>query len=77
MAESESSSNDFFVGLQPGLSFFMSKKLALETSIGSLGYRRITREDNNDNFSNSSTNSFEFSFSLNASDFLFGLFYYF
>ena len=65
--------NDIFAGLRPGVTFFMSEKFALETGIGTLGYTRSnTKRDRDDD-----TSSDTFRLSLNTSDFLFGLSYYF
>lgn len=66
-------SNDFFFGIRPGLTLMLNKNLALETSIGALGYR-TGKSENERNNSESSFNTFEFS--LNSSNLFFGLSYY-
>ncbi|MFS4468635.1 outer membrane protein [Maribacter sp. 2210JD10-5] len=68
--------NQIFLGIRPGITFFISDKLALETSLGSLGYRKSYFSFDNDNSERTSDSS-AFNFSLNSSDLLFGLSYYF
>ncbi|MBC8754284.1 outer membrane beta-barrel protein [Kordia sp. YSTF-M3] len=64
----------FFFGIRPGLTLLLNKNLALETSIGALGYTTSTSE----NESNASETSFNnFNLSLNSSNLFFGLSYYF
>ncbi len=65
--------NNFFFGIRPGLTLMLNKNLALETSIGALGYR-TGKSENEANNSESSFNTFEFS--LNSSNLFFGLSYY-
>lgn len=68
-----STSNNFFFGIRPGLTLMLNKNLALETSIGVLGYST----GNSENDSNDSESSFNnFNFSLNSSNLFFGLSYY-
>ncbi|PRX56511.1 autotransporter domain-containing protein [Flagellimonas meridianipacifica] len=67
-----SSGDNFFVNLRPGVSFFATKNLALESSIGVLGYSSFNSE--NENSENEGQN---FNFSINGSDLLFGLSYFF
>ncbi len=62
----------FFFGIRPGLTFFLSKRFALETNLGSLGYT-MTNSKNDDSESDSN----RFSLNLNPSDLFFGLSYYF
>ncbi len=69
--------NSYFIGIKPGITFFVSKNLALETTFGSLGYR-----NSKNTFSGPSTGVFthqneSFSFNLQSSDLFFGLSYYF
>lgn len=67
-----SDGQQYFVGVRPGITYFISQKLALETSIGSLGYSKAksTSDDN--------TNKVDsFNFNLSTADLLFGLSYYF
>lgn len=65
--------NNFFFGIRPGLTLKLNRNLALETSIGALGYR-TGKSENEANSSESKFNSFEFS--LNSSNLFFGLSYY-
>lgn len=65
--------NQYRGGIRPGLTYFMSNKLAIETSIGFLGYSRFDTEDS-DTSSGSGSN---FGLSLNSSDLFFGIAYYF
>lgn len=65
--------NNLFFGLRPGITYFISKKLALETSLGSFGYSR-SKGKGDDKYENTSNS---FGLSLNTSDLLFGLSYYF
>ena len=67
-----SNGDGFFVNARPGISFFASKNLAFETSIGVLGYSYSSSEG--EDFDNEQQN---FSFSLNPSDLFFGLSYFF
>ncbi|WP_298507359.1 outer membrane beta-barrel protein [uncultured Kordia sp.] len=66
--------NSFFFGVRPGFVFMLNKNLGLETSIGALGYTTSNVEDEGNN-SESDFNSFNFS--LNSSNLLVGLSYYF
>lgn len=69
----ETSNGDgFSVNIRPGISFFASKNLAFETSIGVLGYSYSSSEG--EDFDNERQN---FGFSLNPSDLFFGLSYFF
>ncbi len=70
---SENESRGFFVGIRPGITFFVSERFALETVIGSLGYTQSKFEDTADR----ETTSKDFSFNLNSSEIFFGLSYYF
>lgn len=65
--------DEFFVAFRPGISFFVSKKLAFESSFGVLRYSSFDLESN----PGAETESTNLDFSLNASDLLFGLSYYF
>ena len=69
----ENESRSFFVGVRPGVTFFISERFALETVIGSLGYTQGKFEDTADR----ETKSEGFSFNLNSSEIFFGLSYYF
>lgn len=70
--DNSNSGNALFVGLRPGIAFFIAKKFALEASLGALGYNKDKSDGDN---SNSESDSFNFS--LNSSNLLFGLAYYF
>jgi len=73
--------NTFELGIKPGITYFISKRMALETSLGGMSYANSNQDfesrndDNTFNESKSSSNSFNFS--INPSDFLFGLSFYF
>lgn len=71
----DSSSDSFFVGIRPGLTFFVSNSFAFETSLGSLGYSTSSFENTRDNVSDGNTDSFNLN--LSSSDLFFGLSYYF
>jgi hypothetical protein len=65
-----STSDSFFFGVRPALALMLNKNLALETSIGALGYTT----GNSENEPNNSEGSFNnFNFSLNSSNLFFGL----
>jgi hypothetical protein len=67
-------SDNFFFGVRPGLTLMLNKNLALETTIGSLGYSTGKTE----NETTSVETSFSgFNLSLNSADLFFGLSYYF
>jgi hypothetical protein len=74
---STGSGNEFRIGIKPGITYFISKRMALEASLGGLTYNNSNQDfesrndDNTFNQSDSSGNSFNFS--INPSDFLFGL----
>ncbi|MBS9464003.1 outer membrane beta-barrel protein [Flagellimonas sp. 389] len=68
-----SEADRFFVGLRPGISFFASKNLAFESSVGLLQYTSVTGEDS----SGAENENQGFNFNLNASNLLFGLSYFF
>ena len=69
----DSTGNNLFVGVRPGITYFLGQKLAIEASYGSLGYSYTERK--NDNGTYSKNNSFNLN--LNTSDLLFGIAYYF
>lgn len=72
-SESTSTQNRYSLGIRPGLTYFMSKKLALETSIGNLGFSKFDSDGSNQATSSGSN----FNFSLNTSDLFVGVAYYF
>lgn len=67
-------SDNFFIGIRPGITFMLNKNFALETSFGALGYRH-SKIDNERFNTESTSNSFDLS--LNSSDLFFGVNYYF
>lgn len=70
----DSKRNDFFIGLRPGITYFLNKKIALEANLGVIGYRFGKTEALN----GVEGNYGDFLFSMNADSFLeFGLSYYF
>ncbi|WP_428742200.1 outer membrane beta-barrel protein [Tenacibaculum sp.] len=66
-------SNEYFIGIRPGITYFLNKNIALEANIGGLGYSKTNHEDNI-NLSNRDTSSFNFN--INSTDLMFGLSYY-
>ncbi|MEM0931352.1 MAG: outer membrane beta-barrel protein [Bacteroidota bacterium] len=68
-----STQNGFFVNLRPGISFFASKNLAFESSIGVLGY---SFEDSENSFGNEAESGV-FNLNVNSTNLLFGLSYFF
>ncbi len=73
LINSESSSNQFFVGFRPGIAYRMNNRFALQAQLGALGYFRNSSK--NDNGFESTGNGFELS--LNTQDFNLGLTYFF
>ncbi|EDP97149.1 outer membrane beta-barrel protein [Kordia algicida OT-1] len=73
-ALNDNTSNNFFFGVRPGITYMLHKNLALETSIGALGYTTSKIESNQ---SNAETRRNAFDLSLNTSNVFFGLNYYF
>ncbi|AXG69182.1 outer membrane protein beta-barrel domain protein [Kordia sp. SMS9] len=69
-----SKENSFSAGLRPGITLMLNKKLALETSIGFFGYSSSNFEG--DNIPSERDNK-AINLSLNSSNLLFGLNYYF
>ena len=65
--------NNLFVGIRPGITYFLNKKLAIESTFGSLGYTYSKGES--DQGSYGKTNSFNLN--LNTSELFFGIAYYF
>ena len=64
--------NEYFIGIRPGITYFLNKKLAIEANIGSLGYTNGTQEYGNP--PKRTWNSFNFN--INSTDLMFGLSYY-
>lgn len=75
----EFNGDSIFIGVRPGLTYFISDHFALESRLGSLGYRKsqseTTREPETRNRDSSEQELF--SFDLNSADIFFGLSYYF
>lgn len=73
--------NTFEIGIRPGITYFISKRMALEASLGGLSYTNSKQDfesRNEDNtFNESSSTEDSFNFSINPSDFLFGMSFYF
>ena len=69
----ESKGYNIFLGIRPGITYFIGKKWALESSIWALGYSfyRTKYEDGR------SSKSDSFNLNLDASNIFFGLTYYF
>lgn len=67
-------SDNFFFGVRPGLTLMLNKNLALETTIGSLGYSTGKIENEGTSVETSFSG---FNLSLNSADLFFGLSYYF
>lgn len=67
----DSKTNAYSIGIRPGITYFLNKKLALEANLGFLGYTR-TNYDNNSYKGNNSS----FNFNFNPSNLMFGLSYY-
>jgi hypothetical protein len=75
----ENTSNTFQMGIRPGITYFMSKNLALETGLGFLGYSKTNselEESDGGTFDWTRESSF-FSFDLNSSNLFFGLSFYY
>ncbi|MEO9512493.1 MAG: hypothetical protein ABJN84_09535 [Flavobacteriaceae bacterium] len=71
----DSSSDSLFMGIRPGLTFFVSNNFAFETGLGSVGYETASYNTNSNTTSESDGNSFNLN--LSSSDLIFGLSYYF
>lgn len=69
----KSDGNTLVIGIRPGITYFLGKKLAFEASYGFLGYSFTERKIDGERYSK--TNNF--GLNLNTSDLLFGLAYYF
>jgi len=69
-----SNTNQLFVGIRPGIIIMVTDKLAMESSIGALGYTH-SKNKNDTNSSRRSEND-SFSLSLNSTNLFFGLSYY-
>jgi hypothetical protein len=68
----ENEGNSIFTGIRPGFVYFVTKNIALNSTIGALGYSYFTNERD-------SMKTFEdnnFTFSLASSNIMFGIAYY-
>ncbi|MEN1783836.1 MAG: hypothetical protein AAGF77_01745 [Bacteroidota bacterium] len=65
--------NGYFVGVRPGVTYFISDVIALEATLGSLGYLNSKFENDQGREVNASS----FDFSLNTDELFFGLTLYF
>lgn len=71
-------SNNYLIGIRPGITYFISKGFALETGIGVLGYLFTdSKSTNGTGLLLDSSESNSFGFELNTSNIFFGLSYYF
>ncbi|UOY05915.1 porin family protein [Muricauda sp. SCSIO 64092] len=78
LSESESTTDTFFIGIRPGITYFVSKAFALEAGIGALQYERSESEFTDSNETVISTEDRNrFNFDLDTSQIFFGLSYYF
>ncbi len=68
----ERSTKQYFVGIRPGLTYFLNKNIALEANIGSLGYSKTDQDESS--FPDRESDSFQFN--INSTDLMFGLSYY-
>lgn len=73
----ESSSESFFIGIRPGINYFLSENILLQANFGSLGYQYTSSERNSfqpsatDEVQNRESNLFRFDFS--SSNLIFGM----
>ncbi|WP_405410928.1 outer membrane beta-barrel protein [Maribacter sp. Asnod1-A12] len=65
--------NTIFIGIRPGITYFLNKKLAMEVNYGSLGYSFSELKYDAGNYSKNNN----FNLNLNTSGLLFGVAYYF
>jgi hypothetical protein len=68
----ENEGNSIFTGIRPGFVYFVTKNIALNSTIGALGYSYFTNE--RDGMKTSESNNF--TFSLASSNIMFGIAYY-
>lgn len=67
-------SYSFGAAIRPGISYFVSKSIALEANIGALSYQNTT---NHSRGSNNKTSASNFDATVNFSSFIFGASFYF
>ncbi|MGK0325968.1 MAG: hypothetical protein ACJA1D_001313, partial [Polaribacter sp.] len=68
----ENEGNSIFTGIRPGFVYFVTKNVALNSTIGALGYSYFTNE--RDGMKTLESNNF--TFSLASSNIMFGIAYY-
>jgi hypothetical protein len=68
----ENEGNSIFTGIRPGFVYFVTKNIALNSTIGALGYNYFTNE--RDGMKTLESNNF--TFSLASSNIMFGIAYY-
>lgn len=71
--DSTNKSNEYFIGLRPGISLFVTKKILLKANLGSVGYSNIDGKNNIGEEEESEYTSKRFNFSLNSTQFTAGL----
>ncbi|CAM1348948.1 outer membrane beta-barrel protein [Tenacibaculum halocynthiae] len=64
--------NTFFIGIRPGVSYFLTNKIAIQAYFGSLGYTNTTIK----NGTSFKENQNRFDLNLNSSQLIFGMSYY-
>ena len=72
-----SDGESWFFGIRPGVTYFVSKRFALEANLGTLGYTTTNNERDNSSGNTTESDFNRFAFELNASNLFFGLSYYF
>ncbi|MEM8509195.1 MAG: outer membrane beta-barrel protein [Bacteroidota bacterium] len=77
VTNSSSEGDSWFFGIRPGVTYFVSKRFALEANLGTLGYTTSDTENSNSSGATTESDVSQFAFELNASNLLFGLSYYF
>jgi len=75
-ATEENKKNDINLSVTPGLIYFLTPKLGLQTSFGNIYFNKSNSTDKNLNFDNHN-NSSNYGINLNSSTFYLGLNYYF
>jgi hypothetical protein len=69
---SDQNGTNLFIGIRPGITYFLNKKLAIESTFGSLGYG-YSEGKSDQNYSKDNS----FRLALNPNDLFFGIAYYF
>ncbi len=65
--------SQFFVGVRPGISYFLNKNVAFEANLGALGYSRLKSKYQDQRYYKSDA----FNFNLDSSNLQFGVSYFF